>query len=796
MGIFNEQNNNPSGKGIQGAPGIGFSLTADGNYDMINRKLTNVGAPSANADAATKKYVDDNSSSSTSRLTVDSDINMRNRYRITSLKSPIDSDEPATKQYADSTFLDRDGSRSMIGDLSMNNKKIKNVGTPTSDTDAATKKYVDDKGKTSGLTIDSNIDMKRTYRITNLKAPMDGNEPATKDYTDNTFLDRDGSYPMKGNLDMDNYRIYNLPAPTGPKQPIPLSLGDLKYLHVGGTNYMLNILNMNNKKIINLAPPFNDTDAATKKYVDDNSGSPDLSDYLEKDGSVAMTGNLNLNNKKITNLSKPTQDNDAVNKDYADHLIHHTAVQPSHYNNQFTYLMSNAAQWTDEIDTGTSFVIEKIVDLPPSKGNFHTYNHRVIYVKLNKNSQGGYKYKMAVNFYRLAANVDYTLCLEILNKDYQLWHKSQISVDKGTSTGLTIENVSVKKLSHRYTDAANNTQFMYYHRIIVNFRKLSVGNSFFLHFLVNIPQEGTDLSTYPNQFLGVYWVTYGIVGKVSDIDPDKVYDYHTAFDIKPTEVTYNVDINANNKKILNINLDRNNNNSVATVGMVKEIPPFTKNYIYRKHFEHFFDFTDSNNYVLNSNSFGVSFNALSSLTGNSAYNITFPTKTMDLIKKGGLNINNFTITFKPPSGVSEYTLCIVFNHHRRNNFTLSKYDITNPNSKKQFLYLYYLFINETLNLHINSDRKNLSLSSSFDGKRIVLWLAESALNNITKVNVSNMSTNIIINRVRRSSKSQFDFYHKEGIIEKFMFAPKFYDVRSLVHHEILLQEKLNGSTIL
>ena len=45
---------------------------------------------------------------------------------------------------------------------------------------------------------------------------------------------------------------------------------------------------------------------------------------------------------------------------------------------------------------------------------------------------------------------------------------------------------------------------MYYHRIIVNFRKLSYGNKFFLHILVNIPQEGTDLAAYPWQFSGVY----------------------------------------------------------------------------------------------------------------------------------------------------------------------------------------------------------------------------------------------------------------------------------------------------
>ena len=59
---------------------------------------------------------------------------------------------------------------------------------------------------------------------------------------------------------------------------------------------------------------------------------------------------------------------------------------------------------------------------------------------------------MGINFYRLTANVDYTLCLEILNTDYNLWDKSQISVDKGTSTGLTIGNVSGRKLSHSYSD--------------------------------------------------------------------------------------------------------------------------------------------------------------------------------------------------------------------------------------------------------------------------------------------------------------------------------------------------------
>ena len=36
MGIFNEQSfDNPFARGIPGAPGVGFSLTAGGNYDML-----------------------------------------------------------------------------------------------------------------------------------------------------------------------------------------------------------------------------------------------------------------------------------------------------------------------------------------------------------------------------------------------------------------------------------------------------------------------------------------------------------------------------------------------------------------------------------------------------------------------------------------------------------------------------------------------------------------------------------------------------------------------------------------
>ena len=316
--------------------------------------------------------------------------------------------------------------------------------------------------------------------------------------------------------------------------------------------------------------------------------------------------------------------------------------------------------------------MSRIGDLSPSKGNFHNYNHKVIFVTINKSSQGGYKYKMGINFYRLTANADYTLCLEILNTDYQLWHKFQITVDKGTSTGLSIGNVVVRKLSHRYSDIGGQTQFMYYHRIIVFFRKLSSGNRFFLHILVNIPQDGTDLAVYPRQFSGVYLITYGIVGTFSNIDPDKVYDYHTAFDIKPTEVVYNVDINANQKVIKNIKLDPNDPTSVATMGQISGMAKFTINNLYRNYFEEVFDFTDASNYGLNRSSSGVVFNSLDSITGDSARNISIPNKSIDDIKKDGLDVTGYNINFFPSSVFLKYNLFIVFYHWRNRNFSLIK----------------------------------------------------------------------------------------------------------------------------
>ena len=92
-----------------------------------------------------------------------------------------------------------------------------------------------------------------------------------------------------------------------------------------------------------------------------------------------------MGNNKITNLADPQSDKDAINKQY----LEKSHVKPSHYNNEFKYLMTNKLRWTDL--QADSFDITKIDNLlMPQEGNYHQYNHKVLFTTIIKDQQGGY----------------------------------------------------------------------------------------------------------------------------------------------------------------------------------------------------------------------------------------------------------------------------------------------------------------------------------------------------------------------------------------------------------------------
>ena len=87
------------------------------------------------------------------------------------------------------------------------------------------------------------------------------------------------------------------------------------------------------------------------------------------------------------------------------------------------------------------------------------------------------------------------------------------------------------------------------------------------------------------------------------------------------------------------------------------------------------------------------------------------------------------------------------------------------------------------------------MPSSFNGRKIVIWLTENFSSNVTKVKISNYSSTLTIPAVSYTFEQGFEFTTEDGVLNKLMYSPNFYDTDSEQFHKVMLQEKLSGSYI-
>ena len=438
----------------------------------------------------------------------------------------------------------------MAGPLNMSNNKITHLANPTADKDAVSRIYGDGRyDKKGGDTMTGNLTVGDNY-ITGLNSKQtdyDTNQPNLRqeiidwknvkweDRTDNKFYKAYEQWTIYDGYATPFYFMKQI-------QLFRLLMNDKDYATINAFQVLTNKSRQ--------APP-----------------------------SESQTSNkyFNLFGMTATNMENPTDATDGVNLRTLDKYN----MKPSDHTNRFAYLMdptNGLLQWTDLLTN--SIALNSIGDLNATSGNYHTYNKKVIYASIRKNSQGGYKWRLAIQCYRLQKDKDYTLCLEILTTDYELWHKSITTFDTTTSQGVTVKNWHVNKYSHEYRTSSNRVEYMYYHKLLVIFSKTASSTPYFLHIQDVMAQSGIDLNTYPTNFNKYYLIAYGILGETMDLDPNKTYDYHKTFDIKPTEVVYNVNLDMNRKKILNIAPDRTKNNSAAQLqdgqGFEDKIEPLYK----------------------------------------------------------------------------------------------------------------------------------------------------------------------------------------------------------------------------
>lgn len=331
-----------SGTGNTGSP---ISTTLNKRLDQIaaptssvglnGQKITSLGTPTLDTDAATKLYVDTNNPSSS--------ITLQGAITGTGATgTPI------------STSLNTTLNNIPIptASVSLNSQKITNLGTPTINTDAATKSYVDASHPSSNITLQgaitgsgltgapisttlnttlNNIPIPtaavslNSQKITSLATPTVATDATTKGYVDSA--------------------ISSIPASSIILQ------GDISGTGTTGTafnttlNKTLNSIaiptedvNLNYHKIINLLTPTNLTDAASKGYVDSHlpSSSITLTGAISGSGTTGSsitttinsklnqipipTANVDINNNNIINLSAPTTGLMGANKNYVDQI--------------------------------------------------------------------------------------------------------------------------------------------------------------------------------------------------------------------------------------------------------------------------------------------------------------------------------------------------------------------------------------------------------------------------------------------------------------------------------------------
>ena len=594
MGLFNEHSSttktdSSSTQGIPGPQGIGYKLDANGNFDIENKKLTNVQNGDMDRDVMTKSQIEGYVSNKTQYL--DGVL----PAKVTNNKAVIYS--PSGGIHSNGLYLrDQNGQESHfineLQDLNQCRLYIPNL----KDNDSFGGRL---KSSVMVTSINQTIEGKKIFHDIQVPTPVIDGHASNKAYVDNeisnaidnfNYVEKSGdtmigplivpkdNYPIQGDLnkvisyetqreiflskkeggkmlqpiDMNGFSIDNLPLPTSSDQACSkwyldtelnhkVNISDLNdYMRIDGSRSMTGTINMNNNRITNLPSPYLSTEPATKDYVTTVMNHlPSL--FLDRQGKSSMLGNLNMNNHKISNVKTPSNDDESTNKKYVDSQISKANIKPSHnLKNAFKYLMDDVNEWSSEYNI-------KVLSFSDLAESPHSWDKRVLNITPVKDGKN-YRFRLGLQMFPMKTNETYSLIVELYNRDFKTWGRQETYVE---ATGIWLKNHNTTKFQHQYGSSGD----LYYSKTLIKFKKTSSSAPVFVYYTVHFDDRGGDMNTYPLEFKNqVYILAYGIVGETDHVD-NRVYDEHQAFEIDKTKMKMLVPLDLNNKKIINISND-------------------------------------------------------------------------------------------------------------------------------------------------------------------------------------------------------------------------------------------------
>ena len=329
MGIFNDiETTHATGsgrRGQQGPQGIGFKLTSAGDYDMQNEKLTNVKQGTNPNDAVIKSQIQllDGAQSGTV---------INNKAVIYSNTGSVHTNSIYLQDTPDGAGSSNDvrlmTERQSYENIHLNIPDLKNFDGHGGRA----------KSEIMVTPTEQHITGRKTFFDINVLKPDNDDQAANKKYVDDSvkkipspdlsgYLEKDGSRPMTGNLNMNNNKIINLAAGTQETDAVNKYYVDQNFLNRLKPDALDGDLDMRGHtvKFLELSSEPSAAELnlkADKNYVDNrdtyviNTISNSVNTILRKDGSNSMTADLNLDDHKLINVKEPTNDKDGVNKKY------------------------------------------------------------------------------------------------------------------------------------------------------------------------------------------------------------------------------------------------------------------------------------------------------------------------------------------------------------------------------------------------------------------------------------------------------------------------------------------------
>ena len=794
-GLLSDQSYQTANKYVQrGLPGVGFKLTVMGDYDMQNKKLTNVKSGTDSNDAVNKSQLD-----ATTNL-----LHGSRAGDVVNDKAVIYSNTGAV--HANSLYIEdppnqgnsnevrimtehqsypnihlnipdlhnfdghgvRPKSELMVTSVeqTVTGKKVFEnieVHDPTSNNQAANKNYADTKLSLTGGTMTGDL----ILPLDNYPVQGNTNKAVSYETQREIFLSRKESFPMQAEINMNNNFIQNVATPTTSHQGANKGYCDYNFLNRQKGGRIMGSLSMNQNDLFEIpdTPKFGSS-AVNKSYVEGEiakipqGSNSDTSSFLKLDGSRAMSGNLDMDNHKIVKLQDPTEDTDAASKFYIDQKLEQSHILSSSSKNEFVFLNDPSKISLEYNVTSAAF------DNFPASPHI---NKKAYLIDLKKDvGTNNYQSRMGFNIQELPLGL-YTIIFEFYPPE--------------------MNNIQIScQATSAYIHKQVQKNFSTYSKLLVQFHNNNKNNPDKIFFTMH-----GDTIYVVSAFL----ILYGIKDWVDAINP-KLYDHiinEQMFEFDSLNMLMKTNLDLNNNKILNIS-DGTDANDAINKGQFDTLKNkfdshqfYIKNHLYMSIFSYrFYDLKEpiKFNYTLpNVSGIEPGLSILSSGQGHLSINELDPISGLQFNRSIRIIIDlGYTI-----NQVTPYT--IMLSMTLKDVITIY---FTDDHSTKYYP-VYKIDQTMLLLMIITSDgiMQHKSYSLQFNDTQVMLWIHFNPVSNRYRISLANHAVADFISTPPSSfSTNKLRINPGNNIINKICYQNQYISA-DLHYTQILFEEKKNGS---